>query len=295
MAQRTAVVIVNWNGAGFLPALLESAEASACKEIIFVDNASTDDSLNVASRFSSVRVIANHSNLGYGNAGNQGIQAAHADYVLLLNADTRLLPGSVQRLESFLEERSDAAVAAPQLLFPDGRLQPSCRKFPTILNLFLFLSYLDRFLPSGYRMSEKQHDRLQEVEQPMGAALMFRKAALKETGLFDRDFFLYMEEVDLCKRVKESGWKIYYVPSAQVIHHAGGSSSQDWERSQRIFFSSVIRYFKKHYPSSLRTLMLKCSLSVALLLRAAVLLFAGRSRQSMFYTAMSWKIWSLNG
>src|SRR5437773_6152324 len=157
MPERTAVVIVNWNGATFLPALLESAEASACKEIIVVDNASTDDSLSVLSRFPSVRVIANHSNLGYGNASNQGIEAAHTDYVLLLNADTRLLPGSVQRLESFLDDKSDVAVAAPQLLFPDGRLQPSVRRFPTILNLFLFLSYLDRLIPSGYRVSEKHH------------------------------------------------------------------------------------------------------------------------------------------
>jgi GT2 family glycosyltransferase len=295
MAERTAIVIVNWNGASFLPALLESVEESACKEIIVVDNASTDDSLSVVSRFPSVRVIANQSNLGYGNASNQGIEAAHADYVLLLNADTRLLPGSVQRLESFLNEKNDVAVAAPQLLFPDGRLQPSVRKFPTILNLFLFLSYLDRFIPSGYRVSEKGHSELQEVEQPMGAALMFRKSALKESGLFDREFFLYMEEVDLCKRIKEAGWKIYYVPESQVIHHAGGSSKQDWERSQRNFFSSLIHYFRKHHRSRLKILMLKSSLSIALLIRSMILLLSRRKTESNFYAGMILQIWSLNG
>jgi GT2 family glycosyltransferase len=104
-----------------------------------------------------------------------------------------------------------------------------------------------------------------------------------------------MEEVDLCFRLKKAGWKIYYVPDAKVMHHAGGSAAKDWERSQENFFGSLISYFKKQEYSSLRMLMLKCSLSVALLIRSAVLLFSGQQARSKFYGRMSGRVWSFHG
>jgi N-acetylglucosaminyl-diphospho-decaprenol L-rhamnosyltransferase len=291
MASKTTVVIVNWNGAAFLKRLLSSVESCKPKEIIVVDNASTDGSVQTLSE-SPAKIITNSENLGFGSAANIGIETASTDYVLLLNVDTEVLPGSIDALEDFLDNHPAAAVAAPRLQFPDARIQPSCRRFPTPLYLFLYLSYLDKILPSSYRLPAKEHDHVMEVEQPMGAAMMFRKKALAETGAFDPRFFLYMEEVDLCERIKNHGWKIYFVPEARMIHHAGGSTAQDWERSQTHYFRSVLQYFGKRY-SAAKMLFFKLSQSFALLIRSLVLLASGRLRQGRFYGRMAFQIFSL--
>jgi len=295
MAQQTSIVIVNWNGEKYLPDLLESLRGSAANKTIVVDNASTDRSLEFLTGTPGIELVRNPTNLGFGAAANQGIRLSASPYVLILNMDIRAHPGSIDLLEEFLKERTNAAVAAPQLLFPDGRIQPSCRSFPTIWGLFLYFSYLDHVLPSRYRWKEARHKKTTETDQPMGAALMFRKSALDQTGLFDERFFMYMEEVDLCKRIRDAGWKIYYCAEAKMIHDAGGSTRQDWERSQRNFFESLIRYFRKHHSTGYRTGMLKCTLAVALLIRSAALLLAGRLRQSKFYLRMSSGIFSIHG
>lgn len=129
------------------------------------------------------------------------------------------------------------------------------------------------------------HNRVMEVDQPMGAAMMFRKRVLEETGAFDPRFFLYMEEIDLCERIKGRGWKIYYLPQAQMIHHAGGSTNQDWERSQRQYFENVVRYFGKRM-TGWKLKLSKCSLSAALVVRGAVQFLTGRFQKGRFY----WKI-----
>ncbi len=294
MARDTTVVIVNWNGEKFLPALLKSIRDSDVSRTIVIDNASSDRSMQILSDTPGIELVENKVNLGFGTAANQGIRMSATPHVLILNADIRALPDSIDSLEEFLRAHQDAAVAAPQLLFPDERIQPSCRSFPTILGLFLYFSYLDHLFPSKYRWKANRHGKNVETDQPMGAALMFRRSVLEQVGLFDERFFLYMEEVDLCKRIKESGWKVYYCADAKMIHDAGGSSGQDWERSQRNFFESLIRYFHKHHPTRFQTSMLKCSLAVALFLRSIALLFAGRSRQSKFFLGMSSGIFSIH-
>ncbi len=247
-----------------------------------IDNASSDGSLEFLSGQAGIRTIENRENLGFGRAANQGVQESKKPYILLLNADTEALPGSLETLEAFLNRNPAAGVVAPQLLFPEGKLQPSCRNFPTPLNNFLFLSYLDYLIPAGYRISKRKHKRLMKVDQPMGAALMIRRSALDTIGCFDPRFSLYMEEVDLCKRMKEGGFEIFYLPEAKFFHHAGGSTRQDWERSQMEYFRNVIRYFQKHFPEK-RLSSVKFTLSTALILRSFVLFLAGRFRQSKFY------------
>jgi GT2 family glycosyltransferase len=278
-AQQTSVVIVNWNGAGFLPDLLNSLQQHDIREAIVVDNASSDESLTILQRYSSISVIRNSENIGYGAAANQGVETARADYVLLLNVDVVVLSGAISILQNYLDQNPDVAIASPQLLFPDRSLQHSIRKFPTPFSLALYLSYLDRVFPSAYRLPAEQHLRTHEVDQPMGAAMMLRKSAFKEVGMFDPKFFLYMEEVDLCYRLKQKGWKIVYLPEAKMIHHAGGSSNQDWERTQRNFLDSSKLYFDKHFPGSNVRLLL----TPALLIRAMVLFVTGRFKQSKFY------------
>jgi len=295
MAQQTTIVIVNWNGERFLPNLLQSIRDSDASRTIVIDNSSTDRSLEILAGSAGIELVQNKVNLGFGAAANQGIRMSSTPYVLILNADIQALPASIDLLEEFLEKQHDAAVAAPQLLFPDKRIQPSCRSFPTINGLFLYFSYLDHLFPSRYRWKEDQHGKNTETDQPMGAALMFRRSVLEQVGFFDERFFMYMEEVDLCKRIKDAGWKVYYCPEAKMIHDAGGSTGQDWERSQRNFFESLIRYFHKHHATGVQTGMLKCTLAVALFLRSIVLLFAGRLRQSKFFLGMSSGIFSIHG
>jgi GT2 family glycosyltransferase len=279
---KTTVVIVNWNGARFLPVLLESLESAKTAEIIAIDNASSDDSVDFLRGQSHVRTIENSENVGYGNAANQGIEISNTAYVLILNVDTRALSGSVEKLEEFLDKNPKTGLVAPQLLFPDGELQTSCRKFPGVWNQFFFLSYLDRLIPTGYRISKRKHNQAMQVDQPMGAVLMIRKSALDAVGSFDPQFSLYMEEVDLCKRMKERDWQISYLPEAKFIHHAGGSSGQDWERSQREYLKNLIRYFEKHFPEK-KVRTFRRLFPIALLIRSFVLLLAGRVRQSRFY------------
>lgn len=255
-----------------------------------MDNHSTDGSAEYLRQQPGISLIENRENVGFGRGANQGIEKCHTPFVLLLNADTRALPDSIERLQHFLEGNPAAAIVAPQLLFADGTLQPSCRRFPSVFRYAMFLSYLDYLIPTGYRISKADHSRQMKVEQPMGAVLMIRKSALDQLGSgFDPRYSLYMEEVDLCKRLHNSGWEIHFLPDAKFIHHAGGSTGQDWERSQTACFENVVKYFQKHFPpSTLRSL--RIALPPALLLRAFVLLVAGRFRQSRFYFKQAFRI-----
>ena len=282
VANLTTIVIVNWNGVRFLEPLLRSIRDSKPAAIIVIDNASTDGSLEYLRQQKGIKIIENQKNIGFGRAANQGIESSNTPHILLLNVDTEAMPGSIEKLEDFLNRNEEFSIVAPQLIFPDGSLQSSCRKFPTVLNYSLFLSFLDRLIPTGYRISKSKHEQPMHVDQPMGAVLMIRKSALDAVGNFDPQFSLYMEEVDLCKRMKEAGWQIFYLPEAKFIHHAGGSTGQDWERSQSLYFQNVMRYFQKHFGVS-TVRKLRIALVPALLFRSLVLLLIGRFRQCRFY------------
>ncbi|PWT88828.1 MAG: hypothetical protein C5B54_09960 [Acidobacteria bacterium] len=292
MNARTTAIIVNWNGAVFIDKLLTGLTQAEVKAIIVVDNASRDDSLRIIQQHSNVHLISNGSNVGFGAAANRAIEASSTPYILLLNVDVEVMPNSVQKLEEFLDRTPDAGIVAPRLNFPDGSLQLSCRRFPKIPDLFLYLSFLDRIFPSGYRLNDQMHQHTMEVDQPMGAALMIRRLALEQTGAFDPQFFLYMEEVDLCERMKEAGWKIFYLPESQMIHIAGGSSKQNFEKSQLHYFESLIRYFRKRKTAA-EVFMLRIYIALAMPVRFAVLLVRGRFQEAFFYLGMMYRIFTL--
>lgn len=271
-AAQTTVVIVNWNGAAYLDQLIQSVQHEAPAKMIVVDNNSVDGSLAILKKFADVDVIENAENRGFGAAANQGARLAETSNVLILNADVNAVPGSITALERFLAENQDAGAVAPRLSFADGSLQLSCRKFPTPFTLFLYLSFLDRIFPTKYRLGAKDHQSIRSVEQPMGAAIMIRKKAMDQIGGFDESFFLYMEDVDLCERIIREGWKIYYYPAAEFIHDAGGSSRQDWYRSQVDFIRSAQLYFRK---KGYQAFLVKISLGLAFFIRSIVYFFTG--------------------
>lgn len=253
------VCIVSWESRELLRTCLRSVEGQAeVASIAVVDNASADGTPDmVREQFPSVQLIANEENRGFAAGNNQAIRATRAPFVLLLNPDTEVLPGALAALLRVFEEDRRAGAAAAQLVLPDGSVQASCRSFPEPAPLLYDALGLARLFPGSevvgrYRMTYWDHQTRREVEQPMASALALRRAALDEIGLFDEDFPLYFNDVDLCYRLREGGWRIIFDPAAKVRHYYGESST--WrvrpsgiEESHR----SLIRFYRKHYRGRL--------------------------------------------
>lgn len=263
-----SVIIVNWNARDCLSECLTSIEQQSVDLLLetwVVDNGSTDGSVElIRARFPWVKLLVNQENQGFARASNQAVSLAKGRYLLFLNPDTQLLPECLRVMVRFLDGHPCTGAVAPQVLFPEGRIQPSCRRFPTLGAVFWEATGLDRALPrhplfGRYLMGDWDHQSLCPVDQPMGACLMTRRSALDQVGPFDERFFLFFEEVDLCRRLRSAGWDIFFVPQAQIIHHCGHSTGQNYRRASWLFHSSRYKYFRKHFGRSqewlVRTLM----------------------------------------
>ena len=256
-----SVIIVNWNTRDLLRACLASlrtalAQSPLSAEVLVVDNASSDGSAAmVAAEFREARLFANRENLNYAGGNNQGIAAATGEYVLLLNPDTEVPVGAPDALIEFLRSHPRAGAVAPALVYPDGRIQPSVRGFPTPQALFGELSGLGRIWPrsawGAYRVAELPADRPSSVDQPMASAFLVRKAALDQIGAFDEQFPLFFNDVDLCFRLKQAGWEILYDPRVRVVHVGGASTRQVRPEAIRRSHEGLRRYYEKHYRGKL--------------------------------------------
>jgi len=188
-------------------------------EIIVVDNASTDGSLDMLSqKYSRVKTIANSENRGFGAANNQGFAVMQGEYALLINTDAVLTKGAVQKLWDFAEANPRAAIVCGQLLNADGSKQNSVAAFPTLLTLASNTSLLEYFFPGKYPSKRYDHQRPLEVDSAIGACMMIRKKALDEVSFFDERYFFFFEETDLAFAMKRVGWKVYQVPDALIYH-----------------------------------------------------------------------------
>lgn len=253
-----SIVIVNWNTAELLRRCLQSIRQNAGavnKEITVVDNASTDGSVDVVrSEFPDVRLIANPDNLGYAEGNNIGIECSSGDFVLLLNPDTEIQPGAIEALVDCLNRHPDASAVAPRLIYPDGRVQSSCRGFPEPSSLMFDYLHLAKLFPKSkrfgaYRMTWFDYDHEADVDQPMASCLMIRRTAIEDIGVFDTQFPIFFNDVDWCYRSKQNGWKIYFTPQAEVVHHVGGSTRQVKPAMIRESHLSLKRFYEKHYKS----------------------------------------------
>ncbi|HSD85285.1 MAG TPA: glycosyltransferase family 2 protein, partial [Anaerolineae bacterium] len=218
-------------------------------------NASHDDSVSmVRSKYPQVTVIANTENRGFTGGNNQGIAAAHGRYVLVLNPDTEVLGDALDRLVAYLDEQPAVGALGPQLLNPDRSVQSSRRRFPSLATAFFESTWLQGIAPkqvlTHYYMDDVPATTTHEVDWLNGACTVFRREVLDRVGVYDaQNFFMYSEELDLCRRVKEAGWKIMYLPEAQVIHHVGQSSDQAVAARHIYFQTSKVHYFHKwHGP-----------------------------------------------
>ena len=224
-------------------------------EVVVVDNASTDDSVDmVRTEFPRVRMIANDDNRGFPAASNQGIAIAGGRYVLLLNPDTEVVGRALSVMITFADAHLDVGIVAPQLLDPDGSVQSSRRRFPTLATALFESTWLQPYAPrrllKRYHVLDQADDATLDVDWVTGAALMARRQAIEQVGPLDEGFFMYSEELDWCRRFRDAGWRVVYLPSAQIIHHEGKSSEQVVPARHMYFQTSKVRYFRKHHGTT---------------------------------------------
>lgn len=253
-----SICLVNWNTCDLLRECLQSIYDTIEDlklEVFVIDNASSDDSIDmVRSEFPDVYLVENIRNLGFAKANNQGINLSTGRHVFLLNPDTLLHTGALQVMVSFLDAHPTTGAVAARLLNTDGTLQYSVRRFPTVLTPFTENTNLAR-LPGISKYSEKSrltdwnHDEIKEVEQPAGAAFMIKRHVLETLGPLNSCYHMFFEDVDLCYRIRDNGWKVFYLPEAVVTHHGGQSVKKRTDMGFQ-FYRSLIKYFQNQYGAS---------------------------------------------
>jgi GT2 family glycosyltransferase len=250
------IIVINWNTKDDLRICLRSLDEHPCRfdtEVIVADNASEDGSCEmVKAEFRWAKVVAHPRNLGFCAGNNRGVPDEPGRYILFLNADTRVTPCALDRLLGFADTSPDAGIIGPKLLNRDGSLQYSCRRFPNLGAGFFRNTPLGRLFPKNrfaqdYLMSDWDHASVRDVDWVSGAALLIRREALKQIGGFDEGFFMYCEDVDLCYRAHELGWRVVYFPNSVIYHLIGRSSDQVPTRATYYFHTSMYRFYKKHY------------------------------------------------
>jgi GT2 family glycosyltransferase len=227
-------------------------------EVIVVDNASGDGSAEmVLADFPEVRLVRAERNLGYAGGNNLGMKAAVGKYVMIINPDIFVAPGSFESLVAYMDAHPEVGVVGPQLLNPDGTVQQSCYRFQTPLIPLYRRTILGK-LPAGkravakYLMEDFDHKSEREVDWLLGGALLVRRSAIDQVGMLDESFFLYFDDTDWCRRFWEHGWKVVYVPGSQMVHFhqrasKGGVMTLFKNKTARIHLQSAITYFRKYH------------------------------------------------
>jgi GT2 family glycosyltransferase len=257
-APRAAVIVVSYNSSAEARRCLESAAADLAAidaEFVVDDDASAVDPRPILGDLPGVRLVVNERNTGFGAAVNQAARMTTAPLLWLLNPDCLVEPGAFATLAVVLDAHPDCAIAAPQLLNADGTTQASARGEPDAwTGLFGRHSLLTAFFPSSglARRNLPAADLVAsgvesaEVDWVMGAAMLVRRDRFDAAGGFDEGYFLYWEDADLCRRLRDRGFTIRYVPRARVHHPGGVSASTASAASTRAFHASAYRYYATH-------------------------------------------------
>jgi len=255
-----SIVIVNWNTKNLLLQCLTSIYGKIGEqgiEVFVVDNGSSDGSREVVQEeFPDVKLIQNEENLGFAVANNKALRLSKGKYLLLLNPDTQVKEGTVEKLVSFMEIHPDAGITGAQLLNSDGSKQNSIANFPSLATELLSKSLLRRLFPKQFPGKERENPNPIEVESVIGACMMVKRDAMEQVGLLDEDYFLFLEETDWCLRMKKAGWKIYYVPQAEIVHLQGKSANLVRAKAKIEYYRSLYLFFEKH-RGAVQTLILK--------------------------------------
>lgn len=246
-----SIVTVGYNTRELVLDCMESLQCcGAVIEVLLIDSSSDGTAEAVAARYPRVRVLPSRENLGFTRGNNRGLRIARGRHLLLLNPDTAAASGAIERMVVYLDQHPDVGAVGPKLLYGDGAVQPSRYRFPARWTAFVEGTVLQRVLDGAldsFYIRERSHDELQDVDWLRGACLMVRREVAAAVGLLDEGFFMYSEEVDLCRRIRTAGWRIIYLPEAVVVHHEGRSSEQNVAARDIRFHESRIRYYAKHH------------------------------------------------
>lgn len=288
------ILIVTWNSWGDLKRCLESIRQSAAgeSEILVFDNGSADGTPEkVRQQFPEVRLEQSPVNLGLPPAVNRGLRAARGDYVMLLDVDTEVKPGTSRRLLDFLQQRPDVALVAPRIHTPEGRIEPTARNLPSAMNgLFGRQSILTRLFPNNpysRRYLAPQHLGRTEpfrVEQVSAACMFMRRTLVDEVGPWDEEYRCYWVDSDWCAQIKRAGKAVYCVPDVGIVHHENNRADRKKSTWRiRHFHIGAYRFYRKHHalgPLDPRALFAAIALAVRAVVMLALNEFKSDARNS---------------
>ena len=250
-APEVTAIVVSYNGRDVLARCLSRLDADR-HEVIVVDNASEDGSAElVRDQFSRVTLIESGANIGFGAANNLAIERASGAYYALINSDAWAIDDGLEELVRFAASEPRAGIVGPRLVGEDGHVQKSVRGFPTVWRLCTEYFFLRKLAPSSRAFNAFygagfDYESVREADWLMGAALLVRRELIDEIGGFDERFFLFSEEVDLCFRAREAGWKSVYTPAATFVHLGGASTRPNWSRMYREQLRGHVLFLEKH-------------------------------------------------
>lgn len=225
-----SVIVVNYNQKYFpkmcLEALAES-ETDFSYEILFVDNGSTDESIDFLrdrKKQGRIRLIESGKNLGYGQANNLGAKKARGEYLLIMNPDVSVHPETLRIMAKYLRANEDIGILGPKIVYHNGKVQESCRRFMTFSDLVIKRTFLKKLSPfrerlTRYIMKDIDNEKIQDVDLLVGACFMIPRAIFEELGGFDKRYFLFMEDFDLCQKAHKARYRVVYFPATTVTHY----------------------------------------------------------------------------
>lgn len=252
-----SIIIVNYNTRQLTLDCLGSVYASVTSytyEIIVVDNASRDDSVQAIQKaYPQVQLIANRDNTGFAKANNQGIKVAKGRYILLLNSDTMVHPDTLHTMVGFMDRHPEMGASGCKVILPDGSLDKACKRgFPTPSASFYYAFGISRMFPdrpkfNQYQLGHLSPDDEYPVDCLVGAFMLVRRETIDQVGGLDETFFMYGEDIDWCYRIKEAGWGIYYYPRTYIVHYKGGSARRKPMKIIYEFHRAMWVFHRKHY------------------------------------------------
>jgi len=265
------ISIVTYNSLDFLKECLESIFKNpplVDYGIIVVDNASEDGTSEfIKKNYPAVTLISNTKNIGFAAANNQAIKNSDSRYIVLINSDCEVYGGSLDNLMEFMDKNAGAGIAGPKIINSDGTTQLSCRRFPSLLDAAAHNILGDIFpgnpFTKKYKLAGVSRDKPFKVDWVSGSCMIIRRKALEDTGELDEKYFMYIEDVDMCYRMWQKGWVVYYYPEAEIMHHAGGSTGRgrcekikSGFRMQRSAFYFFCKIYRKNWRIILIPLLL---------------------------------------
>jgi hypothetical protein len=247
-----SIVIVSWNVADMLAACLRSIPDNGRFEIIVVDSASQDHTIErTAAEFPHVRLLAQRENVGFTRGCNIGMSAANGRHILLLNPDTEIIADALECMVAYLDAQPNVGIVGPYTLNTDGSLQSTRRRFPTLATALFESTMLQPYAPKSvltrYYVEDAPPDATLDVDWVQGSALMARREVYAQIGGLDEGFIMYSEEMDWCHRAKDAGWRVVFLAEARIVHHGGKSSEQVVARRDIHFQQSKLRYIGKYH------------------------------------------------